>query len=328
MSPRPPVSGGDAELPPAVLLMGPTAAGKTAVALALAKQWPIGLISVDSAQVYRGMDIGSAKPDAGTLAKFPHALIDIREPEETYSAADFVAEASKEMRRIAESGRLPVLVGGTMLYHRALLSGLDSLPAADPDVRARLDREAAEHGWPALHQRLERLDPEASRRIRPNDPQRIQRALEVVELSGRPYSDQLDGGGIRRGWPTLRLVVAPPDRRVLHERISQRLHAMLGEGFLDEVERLMARPGLGPGSPSMRAVGYRQAWRYLAGEIGRDRFFESARAATRQLAKRQITWLRQMPDSLWYNPLIESTIRRIVRRVEVFQERLGQKVDP
>lgn len=305
--------------------MGPTAAGKTAVALALAKHLPVGLISVDSAQVYRGMDIGSAKPDSATLAEFPHALIDIREPEETYSAADFVADAEQEIRRLSAAGRLPVLVGGTMLYHRALLFGLDPLPAADSRVRARLDQDADEHGWPALHARLSRLDPEAGRRIRPNDPQRIQRALEVIELSGRPYSAQLEGGSARPGWPTLRLVVTPADRHVLHERIAQRLDEMLKLGFLDEAATLMRHPGLTADSPAMRAVGYRQAWRHLAGEIDRTLFVESARAATRQLAKRQLTWLRQMPDALWYNPLITSTIERIIRRVEVFGERFEKK---
>ena len=275
--------------------MGPTASGKTEIAIELCRRLPLDLISVDSALVYRGMDIGTAKPDAATLRAAPHRLIDIRDPEEGYSAGEFVRDARAAMRAIIESGRTPLLVGGTMMYFRALTAGMADLPPADPGVRAAIDAEAARIGWPALHEQLRQADRAAAERINPNDSQRIQRALEVYRISGRALSSwqestaaMTDAGGIE--FVKLALQVEP--RSLLHERIALRLERMLEAGFLDEVRRLMRRPGLRRESPAMRAVGYRQFWAHLAGECSAEEATARALAATRQLAKRQITWLR------------------------------------
>lgn len=275
--------------------MGPTASGKTDIAIELCRRFPLDVISVDSALVYRGMDIGTAKPDAATLRTTPHRLIDIRDPEDSYSAGDFVRDAVAAMQAIFESGRTPLLVGGTMMYFRSLTAGMAELPPADAVVRAAIDAEAAERGWPALHEELRQVDPLAAERINPNDSQRIQRALEVYRLSGRALSawqesatGAAESGEI--GFEKLALRVEP--RSVLHERIALRLERMLDAGFLDEVRRLMQRPGLHRDSPAMRAVGYRQFWTHLAGECSFDEARAMAQAATRQLAKRQITWLR------------------------------------
>ncbi|HET7360085.1 MAG TPA: tRNA (adenosine(37)-N6)-dimethylallyltransferase MiaA, partial [Rhodanobacteraceae bacterium] len=253
--------------PLAIFLMGPTASGKTALACALAERFALGLVSVDSALVYRGMDIGTAKPDAATLARHPHALIDIRDPAQAYSAAEFRADALQAMASITASGRVPLLVGGTGLYFRALQRGLSDLPAADAGVRAQLAAQARQLGWPALHARLARLDPVAAERIRPGDAQRIQRALEVIELSGRPLSVQ-QGRAARAptfAYRVLKLALVPEDRAPLHARIGARFDAMLEAGLLAEVQALRARGDLAPDLPSLRAVGYRQAWDYLAG---------------------------------------------------------------
>lgn len=287
--------------PPAIFLMGPTASGKTDLALFLAKRFSVELISVDSALVYRDLDIGSAKPDRETLAQFPHALIDIRDPAETYSAAEFANDARSEMQRITAAGRTPLLVGGTSLYFRALQHGLSPLPAADPDVRGRIEQRAANLGWPALHTELAARDPAAARRIKPGDGQRIQRALEVIELTGQPLSAQQAGLADRFGWRVLKLALVP-ERQLLHQRIAARFDAMLEAGFLEEVQRLRQRHDLAPDLPAMRAVGYRQAWQHLAGEIDAEQFREAALAATRQLAKRQITWLRSTLDARWLPP--------------------------
>ena len=272
--------------------MGPTATGKTQVAIELCRRFPLDVISVDSALVYRGMDIGTAKPDAETLRATPHRLVDVRDPEDSYSAGDFVRDAREAMQAIFASGRTPLLVGGTMMYFRALTAGMAELPPADAGVRAAIDAEAAQHGWPALHEALRRVDSAAAERINPNDSQRIQRALEVYRLSGRPISawqGSTSASGDTR-YEKLALQVEP--RSLLHQRIAMRLDRMLDAGFTDELRRLMQRPGLRRDSPAMRAVGYRQFWSHLAGECT----FEDARgralAATRQLAKRQITWLR------------------------------------
>jgi tRNA dimethylallyltransferase len=259
---------------------------------------------VDSALVYRGMDIGSAKPDADTLARVPHRLVDVRDPWETYSAAQFACDAADAMQQIAADGAVPLLVGGTGLYFRALLDGLSAMPEADPVLRAGILAEAHARGWQSLHAELAGVDPEAAMRIEPGDRQRIVRALEVFRLTGRPISAlQREGGGAQRfPFRVLRLVVAPTARRTLHERIAVRFDAMLDAGFLDEVRRLRADPRLHPDLPSMRAVGYRQAWRHLDGRTDAAGFRAEAIAATRQLAKRQLTWLRRELDARWFDP--------------------------
>jgi tRNA dimethylallyltransferase len=285
--------------PPAVFLMGPTASGKTELALALAERFPVTVISVDSALVYRGLDVGSAKPDAAIRAQVPHELIDIRDPAESYSAAEFRDDALGLMQRAARAGRIPLLVGGTGLYFRVLQHGLSALPGADPELRARLAEEGERLGWQTLHARLARLDPEAARRIRPADRQRVQRALEVIELTGRPLSAQQQGAIARPPFRILKLVVDPGPRARLHQRIRERLNAMLAAGLLEEVRALMARGDLHAGLPALRAVGYRQAWEHLSGRYDRDTFVLRALHATRQLAKRQLTWLRREFDARW-----------------------------
>jgi tRNA dimethylallyltransferase len=289
--------------PLAVFLMGPTASGKTALACALSERFPVNLVSVDSALVYRGLNIGSAKPDAATLTRYPHRLIDIRDPAEPYSAADFRGDAMAAMQDITAKGRIPLLVGGTGLYFRALQQGLSQLPEADPAIRERLTAQASAEGWPALHTRLQRLDPAAAVRIGPNDAQRIQRALEVIELTGRPLSEQQQGGsGERFPWRVLKLALVPTDRAPLHARIAQRFDAMLSHGFLDEVRALRERGDLRADLPAIRAVGYRQAWEHLDGQTNAAEFRDRGIFATRQLAKRQITWLRGELDARVIDP--------------------------
>ncbi|WP_267220448.1 tRNA (adenosine(37)-N6)-dimethylallyltransferase MiaA [Dyella silvae] len=289
--------------PLAVFLMGPTASGKTALACELSEQFPVELISVDSALVYRGMDIGTAKPDAATLARYPHRLIDIRDPAEPYSAADFRQDAVAAMQGITAKGKVPLLVGGTGLYFRALQQGLSQLPVADPAIRERLTSEATALGWSALHERLRQKDPAAAGRIGPNDAQRIQRALEVIELTGRPLSDQQQGGnGLRFPWRVLKLALLPADRAPLHVRIAQRFDAMVAANFLDEVRALRTRGDLHEDLPAIRAVGYRQAWEYLDGQSDAATFRDRGIFATRQLAKRQITWLRSELDARVLDP--------------------------
>ncbi|TAL73946.1 MAG: tRNA (adenosine(37)-N6)-dimethylallyltransferase MiaA [Rhodanobacter sp.] len=284
--------------PPAIFLMGPTASGKTALACALAERFPLALISVDSALVYRGLDIGAAKPDAATLARHPHALIDIRDPAQPYSAAEFRADALAAMTAATAQGRVPLLVGGTGLYFRALQQGLAVLPDANPAVRAQLATEAAQLGWPALHARLARLDPPTAARLGPNDAQRVQRALEVIALTGKPLS-VLHGAGqrVRFPWRVLKLALVPSDRDGLRVRIAQRFDAMLAAGFESELRALHARGDLHADLPAIRAVGYRQGWAWLEGEGSREAFRERAIFATRQLAKRQMTWLRAELDA-------------------------------
>jgi tRNA dimethylallyltransferase len=273
-------------------LAGPTASGKTGLALALAERVPLEIISVDSALVFRGMDIGTAKPDADERAAVPHHLIDVLDPSEAYSAARFAADARRLITDINARGRLALLVGGTMLYFKALVDGLDALPEADADVRAQLDARAAAEGWPSLHAELARVDPATAARLAPHDAQRIQRALEVWQLTGRPLSAH-HGQRAVPGLPLPLVALEPVSRAWLHERIARRFDAMLAAGFVDEVRALRARGDLHPDLPSMRCVGYRQAWEALdAGDLGPLR--ERGIAATRQLAKRQLTWLRSM----------------------------------
>ncbi len=289
--------------PPAIFLMGPTASGKTALALRLAERFPVDLISVDSALVYRGLDIGAAKPDAATLAQFPHRLIDIRDPAQPYSAAEFRTDALREMSATTAAGRIPLLVGGTGLYFRALQYGLSDLPEADPALRARLADEARVLGWAALHARLGELDPAAAARIRAGDAQRIQRALEVIALSGKTLSAQQGAPPQRFGYRVLKLALIPADRAALHARIAARMDAMLAQGFLAEVQRLRARGDLHGDLPAVRAVGYRQAWQHLDGEFDVAQLRDRAIFATRQLAKRQFTWLRGELDARALDPL-------------------------
>ncbi len=285
---------------PAVLLMGPTASGKTDLALHLAQHGPFDVVSVDSAMLYRGMDIGTAKPDRATLARVPHALVDILDPAEAYSAGRFVHDALALMRASRKAGRVPLLVGGTMLYFRALQRGIAPLPVADATLRARLDARAAREGWPALHAELARCDPVSAARIHPNDAQRIQRALEVHALSGRPMSAlQADTAAPGADFRFVKLAAMPPARERLHARIEARLDAMLAGGLLEEVARLRARADLHPGLPSLRSVNYRQLWRHLAGETDLAGARREALAATRGLAKRQLTWLRAETGLSW-----------------------------
>ena len=289
--------------PVAIALMGPTASGKTALALDWVSRYDMQIISVDSAQVYRGLDIGSAKPDAQTLARAPHRLIDIRDPHEVYSAAEFRLDALREMQTIHATGGVPLLVGGTGLYMRALLHGLSNMPEADLAMRAAIEQEAQQRGWPALHAELERVDPAAALRIASGDTQRIQRALEVYRLTSRPISEwQKANSRQPLGFRVLKLVVTPADRAVLHQRIAQRFDQMLGLGFLDEVRRLRTDPRLHADLPSMRAVGYRQALEHLANGTSLADFRNRGIFATRQLAKRQLTWLRSELAARWFDP--------------------------
>jgi len=287
---------------PCLALAGPTASGKTAAAPALAThlapQHRMEIISVDSALVYRGMDIGTAKPSAAELAQVPHHLIDIRDPLQAYSAAEFAHDASELVQAIHARGALPVLVGGTMLYFKALMDGLDPMPPANPEVRAALEAEAAERGWPALHADLAGVDPTTAQRLAPNDAQRIQRALEVYRVSGQTLSSfhATRPGDTDRGLPIELIALEPQDRKWLHRRIEQRFDAMLQQGFIDEVCRLRARGDLHPDLPSMRCVGYRQAWEALSGHEPMSGLRDRGIFATRQLAKRQLTWLRSMPQ--------------------------------
>jgi tRNA dimethylallyltransferase len=284
------------KLPPAILLMGPTASGKTALAFEVARRFPVDIVSVDSAQVFIDMNIGTAKPDAATLSEFPHRLIDLITPEQRYSAARFRDDALREMAAISAAGRVPLLVGGTMLYFKALREGLADLPQADAELRAAIDAEAAARGWPALHAELARLDPETASRLATNDAQRIQRALEVVRVTGRPMAESFARQkDVCLPYRTLSLSLAPSDRGALHRRIAERFDAMIKAGLVEEVQALRHKYRLDAGLPSMRCVGYRQAWAMLEGEMPTTELRDRGIFATRQFAKRQITWLRATP---------------------------------
>jgi tRNA dimethylallyltransferase len=288
-------------LPSAIFLMGPTASGKTDLAVALAERLPCEIISVDSALVYRGMDIGTAKPDAATLTQAPHRLIDIRDPAEAYSAAEFRRDALAAMADIVAAGKTPLLVGGTMLYFKALMESFADLPAADPAIRARLEAEAAELGWPALHARLAAMDPVAAARLHPNHSQRIQRALEVFELTGQPMSvlQAKTGGELLSDRYRVHAFAPEVPRPELHRRIEVRFHAMLDAGLVDEVRALHARGDLHPGLPSIRSVGYRQVWAMLDAEYDYNTMIQKGISATNSLAKRQMTWLRRWEGLYW-----------------------------
>jgi tRNA dimethylallyltransferase len=300
---------------PAILLMGPTGAGKTELAVALAERLPLGIVSVDSAMIYRGMDIGTAKPPPDVLARAPHRLIDMLPPTASYSAGRFLRDALREMDDIERTGRVPLLVGGTMMYFRVLQRGLAELPEGDASVRAGLDARAARDGWPALHAELARIDAPSARRIHPHDAQRIQRALEVYALRGEPLSAlQASAQAPSRRW--LKLALAPRERDTLHARIARRLDAMLAAGFVREVQELHARGDLDERSTSVRAVGYRQLWEHVCGRVGLDSAVARAAAATRQLAKRQLTWLRAESDVRWLDSDDAGRYTRALEQVE------------
>ncbi|EEX39615.1 tRNA (adenosine(37)-N6)-dimethylallyltransferase MiaA [Vibrio furnissii] len=287
------------QLPLALFLMGPTASGKTDLAIRLRQKFPVEIISVDSALIYKGMDIGTAKPDQHELALAPHRLIDMLDPSEAYSAADFRRDALREMNDIVAQGRIPLLVGGTMLYYKALLEGLSPLPAADPEIRQQIEHEAEQHGWLALHDQLRHIDPVSAERIHPNDPQRLSRALEVYRISGKTLTELTQTKGEALPFRVKQFAIAPKERAELHRRIELRFEKMVEAGFEEEVKALYARKDLHPDLPSIRCVGYRQMWDYLDGN-GRleDAIFRGI-CATRQLAKRQITWLRSWDDLTW-----------------------------
>ncbi|MCO4759783.1 MAG: tRNA (adenosine(37)-N6)-dimethylallyltransferase MiaA [Oceanospirillaceae bacterium] len=285
---------------PIVFLMGPTASGKTALAMDLYDHLPCEIVSVDSAMIYRDMNIGTAKPDAEMLARYPHRLIDLRDPVQAYSAAEFRADALTEIARIHEAGKIPLLTGGTMLYFHALLNGLATLPEADPDVRQRIEAEAEEKGWSAIHARLAEVDPQSAERLNPNDSQRLQRALEVYEITGRSMTEHwAEQQAQRLDSPVVSLSVMPPERSVLHERIAQRFQIMLEQGFEEEVRALWERGDLDLSMPSVRCVGYRQMWEYFSGQWDYETMQFKGVVATRQLAKRQITWLRSWENLNW-----------------------------
>jgi tRNA dimethylallyltransferase len=311
-------------LPPAIFLMGPTAAGKTDLAIELTKVLPCELISVDSALVYRGMDIGTAKPSKALLDKYPHRLIDILDPSQSYSAADFRTDALQAMAEITSRGKIPLLVGGTMLYFKALLEGLADMPAADPEIRAQIEAQAVSHGWQALHDELASIDPVSAARIHPNDPQRLVRALEVFRVSGvsmtalrqqqTEQSAQASASGRHQlPYTVANLAIAPADRKVLHDRIAVRFRQMLDEGFVEEVVALRSRGDLHSNLPAIRAVGYRQVWDHLDGRLTWDEMRERGIIATRQLAKRQFTWLRSWQNLHWLDSLACDNLPRALK---------------
>ncbi len=299
--------------PKAIFLMGPTASGKTDLAIALRENLPVEVISVDSALIYKGMDIGTAKPSPEELAKAPHRLIDILDPAESYSAMNFRADALKEMAEITASGRIPLLVGGTMLYYKALIEGLSPLPSADSEVRAKIEQKAAEFGWGALHQDLMVIDPVSANRINSNDSQRINRALEVFYITGKTMTELTAQQGESLPYDVLQFAITPEERAVLHQRIEQRFHKMIALGFEQEVRKLFERGDLNIDLPSIRCVGYRQMWEYLQGDISFDEAIFKGICATRQLAKRQITWLRGWQSEItWLDSLQPERAQEVV----------------
>lgn len=300
---------------PVVSIMGPTASGKTGLALALAETTPCEIISVDSALIYRGMDIGTAKPTRQELAAVPHWLIDIRDPAEAYSVAEFRQDVLKCIEEIHGRNKLPVLAGGTMMYFNALIKGISPLPRSDEAIRAQINREAASSGWQVLHDELMRVDPVSAERIHPNDPQRLTRALEVYRATGRTLTSWQAEKGEPCPYDITQFAIAPADRSVLHERIAQRFDAMLEAGFIEEVKTLYARGDLHEDLPAVRSVGYRQAWQYLAGEIDYAEMRERGIIATRQLAKRQLTWLRGWPSLHWLDTFDNNNLAKILSKL-------------
>ncbi|MBB1428354.1 MULTISPECIES: tRNA (adenosine(37)-N6)-dimethylallyltransferase MiaA [Shewanella] len=300
--------------PEVIFLMGPTASGKTALAIDMATQYNCEIISVDSALIYRDMNIGSAKPSAEELEMAPHKLIDILDPSESYSAADFRRDALLAIEDIISRGKTPLLVGGTMMYFKALLEGLSPLPSADEAIRQQILAQAQTEGWEALHQELCNIDPVAGERIHPNDPQRLSRALEVYRISGKTMTELTQTKSAALPYDVVQFAIAPNDRKVLHELIAKRFNIMLEQGFIEEVARLKARDDLHLELPSMRCVGYRQCWQYLDNEFDHATMVEKATAATRQLAKRQLTWLRSWPDLQWLESGVEGNLVTLMRQ--------------
>ena len=299
--------------PPAIFLMGPTASGKTGVAVELAQRLPVELISVDSALVYRDMDIGTAKPDAATLARAPHHLIDIIDPTEAYSAAAFRHDALRLMHDITQRGKIPLLVGGTMLYFKALREGLSDLPQSDPAMRSALEAEIAQHGIQHLHQQLAQVDAETAARLKPTDTQRIQRAMEIYRITGQPMSTLIgQQQSTELPYRIIPIALVPSDRAVLHQRIATRFATMLKQGLVDELRALRKKYPLHPNMTSMRCVGYRQAWQFMEGEINDVELLETGIASTRQLAKRQLTWLRSMPDNIELDCLAPDLAQKVL----------------
>jgi tRNA dimethylallyltransferase len=309
-------------LPPAIFVMGPTAAGKTDLAIEIAKQCPVEIISVDSALVYKGMDIGTAKPEPEVLAQFPHHLVNILDPTEPYSAGQFRDDALALMSEITHRGKVPLLVGGTMLYFKALQGGLADLPPAEPAIRAELDAEVEAHGLTHLHQRLAEVDPVSANRIHVNDPQRLQRAMEVYLISGKTLTELTAEQQVDFPYQVSKVIITPFDRKVLHERIERRYRNMVKAGFVDEVRRLFERDDCHAQLPAIRAVGYRQAWSYLSGEIDEETFIYKAIVATRQMAKRQLTWCRSQDDGVWFDSgeglPVDSVCQFLKQDIELF----------
>ncbi|MDV2856271.1 MULTISPECIES: tRNA (adenosine(37)-N6)-dimethylallyltransferase MiaA [Oceanimonas] len=305
--------------PLAIFLMGPTASGKTGLATELCRALPCEVISVDSALVYKGMDIGTAKPTAEEQAITPHRLIDLIDPLDAYSAADFRRDALAAMAEVTQAGRIPLLVGGTMLYFKALLEGLSPLPSADSAVRAGIESDAAARGWTALHHELAQIDPVSAARIHPNDPQRLSRALEVFRISGKTLTELTQSKGDPLPYKVLQFAIAPAERATLHRRIAERFELMLNQGFEQEVRALYERGDLHTELPSVRCVGYRQMWDYLAGNVGYDEMVQRGIAATRQLAKRQLTWLRGWPELTWLDTDDKDAGRQLIEQVILAQ---------
>lgn len=316
----------DTTLPRAIFLMGPTASGKTDLAIKLVERYPCDIISVDSALVYKGLDIGSAKPDAEEQARAPHRLIDIRDPADSYSAADFRKDALAEMAEISAAGRIPLLVGGTMLYFKALLEGMADMPESDLSIRAEIESEAEQKGWPYIHAQLAEVDPESAARIHPNHSQRIERALGVYRSTGITMTEFHNRQSESEGLPydVCQLAIAPLDRKVLHQRIEKRFRAMMEQGFVDEVRALHERGDLHLDLPSMRAVGYRQVWEHLDGVLDYDEMIERGIIATRQLAKRQFTWLRAWQDLHWIHTDADNKLMSSPETADIIRPFIGQ----
>ncbi|MBC3765838.1 tRNA (adenosine(37)-N6)-dimethylallyltransferase MiaA [Neptunicella marina] len=299
-------------LPKAIALMGPTASGKTDLAIKLCQTLPCDIISVDSALIYKGMDIGTAKPSADELKLAPHRLIDIKDPAEIYSAADFRHDALREMADISAKGRIPLLVGGTMMYFKVLIEGISPLPQADAELRQQIEAQAEEQGWQTLHDELANVDPVSAQRIHPNDPQRLTRAIEVFRLTGKSLTDLTEKKSEPLPYDLHQFAIAPKDRAVLHQRIAQRFDLMLEQGFENEVKSLFERSDLHLDLPAIRAVGYRQMWEHLEGRYDHDEMRERAIIATRQLAKRQLTWLRSWHKLFWLDTFADDNLQRLL----------------